>query len=125
MAMTFALVSHLREQLSVLVQARAEKRQKEETEKERLALEVGSPSSDQLSLLTHPQVEEAKTRGTPVTQESFTAWKTQFDKEMAGKKAREDDEKMRGMTPKEREEYKKLGTRLTGLSIEAYRLIVD
>lgn len=46
MAMTFALVSHLREQLSVLVQARAEKRQKEETEKERLTLEVGSLTSD-------------------------------------------------------------------------------
>lgn len=44
---------------------------------------------------------------------------------MAEKKAREDEEKMKGMTPKEREEYKKLGTRLTGLCIEAHRLIVD
>lgn len=40
MAMTFTLVSHLREQLSRLVRVRAEKRQKEEMEKERLALEV-------------------------------------------------------------------------------------
>jgi hypothetical protein len=40
MAMTFTLVSHLREQLSHLVRARAEKRRQEDTEKERLALEV-------------------------------------------------------------------------------------
>jgi hypothetical protein len=40
MAMTFTLVSHLREQLSRLVRIRAEKHRKEEMEKERLALEV-------------------------------------------------------------------------------------
>jgi hypothetical protein len=40
MAMTFTLVSHLRERLSHLVRARAEKREREETERERLVLEV-------------------------------------------------------------------------------------
>lgn len=40
MAMTFTLVSHLREQLSSLVRLRAEKRKQDEQEKERLALEV-------------------------------------------------------------------------------------
>ena len=40
MAMTFTLVSHLREQLSSLVREREVQRQKEEDEKERLALEV-------------------------------------------------------------------------------------
>ena len=40
MAMTFTLVSHLREQLGLLVRTRAEAREKEEAEKERLALEV-------------------------------------------------------------------------------------
>jgi len=39
-AMTFTLVSHLREQLSVLVKTRSERRRKEEMEKERLAIEV-------------------------------------------------------------------------------------
>lgn len=38
--MTFTLVSHLREELSVLVRGRAEKTAKEETERERLAIEV-------------------------------------------------------------------------------------
>ena len=40
MAMTFTLVSHLREQLSRLVRSREERRKREEAEKERLALEV-------------------------------------------------------------------------------------
>lgn len=40
MAMTFTLVSHLREQLSTLVRVRAEMQANAENEKERLALEV-------------------------------------------------------------------------------------
>lgn len=40
MAMTFTLVSHLREQLSRLLRERIERRKKEEQEKERLELEV-------------------------------------------------------------------------------------
>ncbi|TFK76468.1 RWD domain-containing protein [Pluteus cervinus] len=98
MAMTFTLVSQLREELSRLVRARAEKIRNEEMEKERLALEA----------------EEARTRGTPVTVESFREWKIKFDKEMAQKKAREDEEKLKGLTPKEREEFKRLNARLSG-----------
>jgi hypothetical protein len=40
MAMTFTLVSHLREKLAAFVLEREEAKKKEETEKERLALEV-------------------------------------------------------------------------------------
>ncbi|KDQ60844.1 hypothetical protein JAAARDRAFT_31835 [Jaapia argillacea MUCL 33604] len=98
MAMTFTLVSHLREHLSILVRTKAERRRKEESEKERQALEA----------------EEARTRGTPVTLESFLAWKQAFDKEMALRKAKEDEERMRGLTPKERDEFKRFGTRLSG-----------
>jgi len=97
-AMTFTLVSHLREQLSVLVKTRAERRRKEETEKERLAIEA----------------EEARTRGTPVTPESFRAWKFKFDQEQAVAKKTRDDEKLRALTPKEREETKRIGGRLSG-----------
>ncbi|KAF5315693.1 hypothetical protein D9611_004675 [Ephemerocybe angulata] len=98
MAMTFTLVSHLREQLSKLSRSQKEERDRIEREKERLALEE----------------EEAKTRGTPVTLESFKAWKAKFDKEMALRKSREEDEKLKGLTPKEREEFKKAQTRLSG-----------
>lgn len=41
MAMTFTLVSHLREQLTELVRSRAEKERQLATEMERLELEVG------------------------------------------------------------------------------------
>ena len=41
MAMTFTLVSHLREQLAELVRSRAEKERRIAAEKERLELEVG------------------------------------------------------------------------------------
>ncbi|KAK0459700.1 RWD-domain-containing protein [Desarmillaria tabescens] len=98
MAMTFTLVSHLREQLSTLVRSRADKRRKEELEKERLALEE----------------EEARTRGTPVTTVSFKAWKDKFDAQQARKKQQEEDERMKGLTPKEREEVKRMYSRLSG-----------
>jgi len=98
MAMTFTLVSDLREKLSALVCSRAKQRKEEETEKQRIALEL----------------EEARTRGTPVTVESFRVWKVKFDQELAIKKAREEDEKLKGLTPKEREEWKRAGMRSTG-----------
>ncbi|KAJ2937049.1 hypothetical protein H1R20_g34, partial [Candolleomyces eurysporus] len=98
MAMTFTLVSHLREQLSKLSRSKKQEQDRIEKELERLALEE----------------EEAKTRGTPVTLESFKAWKAKFDKEMGLKKAQEEDEKLKGLTPKEREEYKKAQQRLSG-----------
>jgi len=80
------------------VRSRAEKERQLATEKERLELEA----------------EEARTRGTPVTRESFLAWKLKFDKQMAAKRSKEQEEKLKNFTPKEREEYKKFQTRLSG-----------
>jgi len=96
--MTFTLVSHLREQLSQLVRSKLEEQRQRDSEKERLALEA----------------EERRTVGTPVTVESFKAWKEKFDKELAIKKLHEDEEHLKNMTPKEREEWRRSGTRLTG-----------
>ncbi|KAJ3856013.1 hypothetical protein EV368DRAFT_79088 [Lentinula lateritia] len=98
MAMTFTLVSHLREQLTSLVQSRDARQKFEENEKERLALEE----------------EERRTRGTLVSVESFKAWKAKFDKEQADRKSKEDEERLKGLTAKEREEYKRMNTRLSG-----------
>lgn len=116
MAMTFTLVSHLREQLSQLVRTKLEEQKQRDAEKERLAVEVSY-----LLLLAQPnlifvQAEERRTIGTPVTVESFKAWKEKFDKELAIKKLQEDEEYLRNMTPKEREEWKRSSTRLTGRS---------
>ncbi|KAH9946199.1 RWD-domain-containing protein [Epithele typhae] len=98
MAMTFTLVAHLRERLSALMREKEERLRKAEEEKERRALEA----------------EEARTRGTPVTIESFKAWKIKFDREVAVKRAREEEEKLKGLASKDREEYKKSHTRPTG-----------
>jgi len=98
MAMTFTLVTLLRERLSQLIRVKVEKQKMEEMEKERRLLEE----------------EEARTRGTPVTVESFKVWKAKFDKKLAAKKVQEEEEKLKAMTPKEREEYKRLTSRLSG-----------
>ncbi len=49
-----------------------------------------------------------------MTVESFKIWKTRFDKAMGQKKLAEEEEKLKVLTPKEREEYKRFATRLTG-----------
>jgi hypothetical protein len=46
--------------------------------------------------------------------ESFKAWKAKFDKEMGLKKAQEEDEKLKGLSAKEREEFKRAQQRLSG-----------
>lgn len=48
--------------------------------------------------------------------ESFKAWKAKFDAELALRKGKEDEEKLKGLTPKEREEWKRVVTRLSGMS---------
>jgi len=98
MAMTFTLVSHLREQISVLIRRKVDLQRKIEAEKEELAIEE----------------EQKRTRGTPVTRESFTAWKIKFDKEASKHRAVLEDERLRGLSPKERDEWKKAGVRSTG-----------
>ena len=52
MAMTFTIVSHLREQLSTVIRTRSEGRKKEALELERKALEVGWRL--RVLFLTHP-----------------------------------------------------------------------
>ncbi|KAL5511588.1 hypothetical protein ACEPAH_4805 [Sanghuangporus vaninii] len=98
MAMTFTLVSHLREQLLELAKSRIERQRQEDAKEARRELEE----------------EEARTKGTPVTVETFKTWKAKFDKEMSQRKAREEEEQLKVATPKEREEYKKVQSRLTG-----------
>ncbi|KZT33019.1 RWD-domain-containing protein [Sistotremastrum suecicum HHB10207 ss-3] len=98
MAMTFTLVSFLRDQVASILTARAELLEHEAMEKERLELEA----------------EEARTKGTPVTVESFKQWKQRFDRQVEIARAREEEERLKGLSPKEREEFKKVAARFTG-----------
>lgn len=115
MAMTFTLVTVLRERLLEIVKNRLEEEKRTEAEKERRLLEA-SRSIDMglCHNLMRRQEEEAKTKGTPVTVESFKAWKAKFDKERMVEKKREEEELLKTLSIKERDEVKKLHFRLTG-----------
>jgi hypothetical protein len=49
-----------------------------------------------------------------VTVESFNEWKARFDMEVSLRRMREEEGKLKALTAKEREEYKRIGARLTG-----------
>lgn len=49
-----------------------------------------------------------------MTLDSFKTWKVKFDHDMAIIKAKEEEEKMKGMSAKEKDEYRRIGTRLSG-----------
>jgi len=101
MAMVFTLVSQLQESIQDLVSTRIKRREQEGADAAKREVEK----------------EEARTRGTPVTLTSFVGWKQKFDQERLRSAAREDEEKMKAMSPKEREEYKKNKLKLTGMII--------
>jgi len=98
MAFTFTLISYLQEQMDSLINLRAIQVREQAAEVERAAL----------------LVEEERTRGTRVTVESFKAWKDRFDNEVASAKLRHDDERLRGLSSKERDEIKRVSMRQTG-----------
>ncbi|KAJ1308962.1 hypothetical protein OPQ81_004645 [Rhizoctonia solani] len=98
MAMVFTLVTHLREALVEVIQNRIEKEKQIELEKERQLMEA----------------EAARAKGTPVTAESFNRWRVKFIAEMKEIQEREEEEKLKGLTPKERDEWKKSKSKPTG-----------
>lgn len=49
-----------------------------------------------------------------MTPESFLIWKRKFEKEAFIRKSAEQEERLRSLPSKEREELRKIGTRLTG-----------
>lgn len=59
-----------------------------------------------------------------MTVKSFTEWKIKFNKEISLRKMRADEEKLRTMSAKEKEEYKKIFTRLTGKRLSSYSVRV-
>ncbi|SCV69495.1 BQ2448_2515 [Microbotryum intermedium] len=98
MAMVYTLASYLKDSLAELVRERKARIAKEEAER-------------------HEREEEAATRkmqDTKVTVESFAQWKIKFDKEMADASAKEEQERLKALPPKEREEAKKFRSKLTG-----------
>jgi hypothetical protein len=61
------------------------------------------------------QAEAARKRGTPVTPETFMALQKRLADQANGRKKKAEEERLRALTAKEREEYKKVLVRATGM----------
>ena len=60
------------------------------------------------------QAEAARTRGTPLTPQTFQEWRIRFTNELKQKREKEEDERIRALPPKEREDVRKRRERLSG-----------
>ena len=60
------------------------------------------------------QAEAARTRGTPLTPETFQTWRKQFTSELKQKREKEEEERIKALPPREREDVKKRRERLSG-----------
>jgi hypothetical protein len=56
----------------------------------------------------------ARTHGTAVTPASFAEWRKLFEVKMKLKSAQEEEERTKGMSPKEKEEFKRMKTKPSG-----------
>ncbi|GAA5971721.1 hypothetical protein JCM11641_000699 [Rhodosporidiobolus odoratus] len=98
MAMVFTLASQLKELLAEMLVKRRERIAKEDEERFRREEEAVA----------------AKKRGTPVTKESFAVWSKKFEAELASQKQREEEDRIKALPPKEREEAKRWYNKLSG-----------
>jgi hypothetical protein len=104
MAMVFTLTSWLKEGLTEVLEERSRKVKEAE---DRKAAE-------------YEEAEAAKKRGTAVTPESFMTLQKKIAVRARQRRLRAEEEKVKSLSGKEREEYKKVATRATGSSREAY-----
>lgn len=100
MAMVFTMVSYLREHLVEVLESRNRRVQEDERRR-------------------YEEMEEkeaARKRGTPVTRESFTALMQKLKQRALEAKKKAEEERVKSLPPKEREEYKKINQRPSGKS---------
>jgi len=98
MAMTFTIASAAREVLGEVIKARL-KREKEE---------------DDRRTREYEEAEAKRTRGTPLTPTTFSLWRQRFVRELKEKRDREEEERVKAMAPKDREDWRRRRERLTG-----------
>lgn len=101
MAMTFTIASAARDFLADVVSTRIR------LEKE----------ADDARAAAYEEAERERTRGTQVTPARFEEWRAKFLKELASKREKDEEERVRAMPPKERDDYKRKRDRLSGMSI--------
>ncbi|GAA5900705.1 Gir2p [Sporobolomyces salmoneus] len=98
MAMVYTLSTQLRELISEMFVQR----------KERIAAE------DEERYRAEEAAIAKKREGTKVTKESFASWSVKFEKEMQEVRKKEEQERLKGLPGKEREEAKRFLAKLTG-----------
>ncbi|KAI5453060.1 hypothetical protein NCC49_006089 [Naganishia albida] len=98
MAMVFTMVSYLREHLVTILEERNNRIREEE---ERRYAEIEAKEAE-------------KKKGTPVTRESFTALMQRLKQKAIEAKKKAEEDRVKALPPKEREEYKKINARPTG-----------
>ncbi|ODN73047.1 hypothetical protein L202_08442 [Cryptococcus amylolentus CBS 6039] len=98
MAMSFTLASAAREALVVVIDERIKWEKEEDDRKTR----------------EYEEAEAARTRGTPLTPSAFQSWRLAFCRELADKRQKAEEARIRALPPREREDYKKRQARLTG-----------
>jgi DUF438 domain-containing protein len=101
MAMVFTMVSYLREHLVTILEERNNRIRQEE---ERRYAEMEAKEAE-------------KKKGTPVTRESFTALMQKLKQKALEAKKKAEEDRVKALPPKEREEYKKINSRPTGESL--------
>ncbi|KAK0549817.1 Protein gir2 [Tilletia horrida] len=101
MAMVFTLASHLREELTSYLRRRVQKAEEERTRARDAEIEE----------------EQQKFKGTAVTVERFMEWRKKFDAERAAAKAAEDEAQMKGLSAKEKEDFRRMRNKLSGRQI--------
>lgn len=118
MAMTFTIATAAREALSAVIAMRLVREKAEDDAKTKAYEEVclrgiyyrgGGRGAN-------VQAEAAKTRGTPVTKESYNKWRDAFLKEMSSKRVKDEEDRVRALPSREREEVKRRLARPSGES---------
>lgn len=98
MAMVFTMVSYLREHLVEVLESRNRRIQEEENRR----------------YAEMEEKEAARKRGTPVTRESFTALMQKLKQRALEAKKKAEEDRVKSLPPKEREEYRKISARPSG-----------
>lgn len=98
MAMTFTIATAAREALSALINSR----------------KVREQEADEARARAYEEEEKKKTRGTPLTPALYSKWKDAFRAEMAAKKVKQQEDSIRALPAREREEWRKKNARASG-----------
>ncbi|KAH9821154.1 hypothetical protein DFH28DRAFT_883758 [Melampsora americana] len=109
-AMGYTLYGELRQELGRVLSERQTTRKKKEEDEVREAEEK----------------EKNRSKGTPINKETFMIWKKKFNENLKLNQKKMEDEKLKSLTPKERDEFKNRLNKFTGRQLfESNKALVN